>query len=138
MSSRIDGLLVVGSAFTLEKLRDERAALEAVFAERDIDACDIDEMIRQGVLACSDETVQDWVSMTALMPDVDVDGWEQFVTVWRYVGQAAHRYLSDPGPPEDVLAAAIDSAMRTPGRVLTRDEIGPWLMSIASEVHDEP
>lgn len=46
------------------------------------------------------------------------DGWEAFVTTWRLIGQAAHRHLSDPGPSEDVLAAAINEAIARESEVL--------------------
>lgn len=77
MSSRIDDLLGDGSAFTLEKFRDERAALEERFAlEYKISAYDIKLAVNRGHVPCSSKLVQEWVALMALWPYVDPDGWE--------------------------------------------------------------
>lgn len=57
--------------------------------------------------------------------------WDDYIAAWHAIGAAAFQHLIDPGPPEDVLAAMIESALSDPTRrVMKREEIGPWLESI--------
>lgn len=60
--------------------------------------------------------------------------WDDYIAAWRAVGAAAFQHLDDPGPPEDVLAAAIESTLSDPTRrVMKREEIGTWIMSLPME-----
>ncbi len=52
------------------------------------------------------------------------------------MSDATEEHLADPGPPEDVLAAMIEEALASPGRHLSREEIGPWIRNIGRQ-HDE-
>jgi hypothetical protein len=60
--------------------------------------------------------------------------WDDYIAAWRAVGAAAAQHLDDPGPPEDMLAAMIEAAVDDPTRrILTREEIGPWIDGLPME-----